>query len=90
LKEQIMSTRHLVDPALPALIEHEFLARPSRTNLAESRAYFSQMMSSITGKSPAVRREVRVPGPVGAPDVRPVIQSPPDAGDALTRAFAAS
>lgn len=48
------------------------------------------MMSSIARKSPAVGREVRVPGPAGAPDVRLVNQSPSDSGDALTRAFAAS
>ena len=78
------------DPALAPLIEREFLPGLSRTNLAESRAYFSRMMSSIAGNSPALRRELRVSGPAGAPDVRLVIQSPPASGDALTRAFAAS
>jgi acetyl esterase/lipase len=75
-----MSTRRLVDPALLPLIQQEFLPGLSRQNLAESRTFFSQMMSSISGKSPAVRREVLVPGHAGAPSVRLVIQSPPDAG----------
>lgn len=72
-----MSTRHLIDPALTPLIEHEFLPGLSRQNLAEARAFFAQMMASMAGPSPAVRRDVRVPGLAGAPDVRLIIQSPP-------------
>lgn len=72
-----MSTRHLVDPALAPLIEHEFLPGLSRETLPASRAFFAQMITTMAGKSPASRREVFVPGAAGAPEVRLVIQSPP-------------
>jgi len=75
-----MSTRHLVDPALAPLVAHEFLPGLSRENLSDARTFVTQMISSIAGKSTATRKETRIPGPAGAPEVRLVMQFPAETG----------
>jgi triacylglycerol lipase len=74
----IMDTRHLVDPALAAFLDAPPLALSQET-LPAMREGLKQLYASVLGegdKTVSVAEHL-IPGPVGAPDVRLYVYTPP-------------
>ncbi|GAB4176255.1 MAG: alpha/beta hydrolase [Roseiflexaceae bacterium] len=75
-----MSTRHLVDPEIDALLDQFPPLMFTRENLPEVRAMLAGMSAQMATMAPPFPNvevaERMVPGPAGAPDVRVLVYHP--------------
>lgn len=80
-----MTTRHLVDPELVALLDTFPALNLTAESLSQTRNFFKEMMKSQTLVDPPEFSMISVsersiPGPQGAPDVRVLVYLPTNVG----------
>jgi acetyl esterase/lipase len=78
-----MTTRHLVDPELVAILDQIPAPVLTRETLGQIRAMSSQTSANLSQSSALSVSERFVPGPEGAPDVRVLVYLPIQAQKAL-------
>ncbi|GLV55106.1 esterase [Dictyobacter sp. S3.2.2.5] len=71
-----MTTRHLVDPELVALLDLIPATAPNAENLGQIRAMSPRPPVNLTQSSTLSVSERVIPGPAGAPDVRVLLYRP--------------
>ncbi len=78
-----MTTRHLVDPELAAILDLIPASVLTAEILPQIRAMSSQALADLPGVSGISVSERFIPGPDGAPDVRVLVYAPTSAQDAI-------
>jgi acetyl esterase/lipase len=73
MKEGTMTTRHLVDPELVALLDQASAPVLTAETLGQMRAMISQAPANVSQFSALSVSERFIPGPEGAPDVRVLV-----------------
>jgi acetyl esterase/lipase len=76
IKECAMTTRHLVDPELAAILDQIPTPRLTAETLRQMRAMRSQASTNLPQFSDLSISERFIPGPEGAPDVRVLVYLP--------------
>ncbi len=78
-----MTTRHLVDPELVALLDQVSASVLTVETLAQTRAMISHAPANLPQFAALSVSERFVPGPAGAPDVRVLVYLPPPGQGAI-------
>jgi acetyl esterase/lipase len=76
MKENTMTTRHLVDPELAAILDHIPAPVLTAETLGQIRAMSARASANLPQFSTLSMSERIIPGPEGAPDVRLLIHLP--------------
>jgi acetyl esterase/lipase len=76
MKEDMMTTRHLVDPELVALLDQVSDSILTAEIVRQSRALISQAPANVSHSSTLSVSERFIPGPEGAPTVRVLVYLP--------------
>src|SRR5215813_5598908 len=83
VKRNIMTTRHLIDPELVAILDQIPASELTTEALPQIRAMSSPSFANLA-QSPAISISERlIPGPEGAPDVRVLVYKPTTAQEAI-------